>query len=129
MAKRRLRVYIAGPMTNGTRGCFNMGKVHEAIRAYLTLIDLGLVPFCPQLSVFCEFMCPGQISYDRWLELDFQHIDDSDFVLRLPGPSSGADSECKYARSMGLSVIEGLDAFLDFLKEISYEAPATDSIT
>ncbi|KKL49174.1 hypothetical protein LCGC14_2318140 [marine sediment metagenome] len=112
MCERRLRVYIAGPMTNGTGRNFNMEKIHEAIDAYFVLIDGGLVPHCPQLTVFCEFMKPNRISYEQWMKLDAAYIDDSDVVLRIPGPSAGADKECKYALSRGKPVVVGLDNFL-----------------
>jgi hypothetical protein len=115
-------------MTCGTGRNFNMEKIHEAIEAHFTLIELGFVPHCPHLTVFCELMQPNRISYDQWLKLDMNYIDDSDLVLRIPGSPSGADRECEYARSKGKRVIEGLDTFLDYLKEISYEASVTDSI-
>jgi len=110
--KRRMRVYIAGPMTGGTKGFFNMTKIHEAIEAYVILIDHGFVPHCPHLTVFCEFMKPDLITYEQWLELDREYIDDSDTVLRIPGNSPGADRECKYAIEKGIPVVVGLDEFL-----------------
>jgi hypothetical protein len=112
MPKRKLRVYIAGPMTGGTKGFFNMKKIHEAIEVYFQLIRLGYVPHCPHLTVFCEFMKPNQVSYEQWLELDKNYIDDSDVVLRIPGTSPGADRECTYARGKGMSVYDGIHALL-----------------
>lgn len=112
MSRRKLRVYIAGPMTGGTKGFFNMGKIHEAIEAYFKLIQWGFVPHCPHLSVFCEFMNPDRIKYEEWLELDRNYIDDSDIVLRIPGASPGADQECDYARLQGKTVVEGINTFL-----------------
>lgn len=111
MAERKTRVYIAGPMTNGTKNCFNMPAIHDAIRAYFTLIEWGFVPHCPHLTVFCEFMDPHRISYEQWLELDKNYIDDCDVVLRIPGDSKGADKECKYARYLNKPVVVGVAAF------------------
>lgn len=137
--KRRLRVYIAGPMTGGTGKNYNIEKIHEAIKVHLTLIELGFVSHCPQLTIFCEFMQPNRISYDQWLELDMNYIDDSDIVLRIPGPSPGADRECKCAKALCKPVVVGLDNFLCWytstgkrqhpFKEVPYEAPVADSIT
>lgn len=110
--KRRLRVYIAGPMTCGTAGSFNMEKIHEAIEAHFTLIELGFVPHCPQLTVFCELMQPHRISYEQWLKLDMNYIADSDVVLRIPGLSPGAERECEYAEALCKPVVVGLDNFL-----------------
>lgn len=116
---RRTRVYIAGPMTNGTKDNFNMPKIHEAIEAYFILIEQGFVPHCPHLTVFCELMHPHRIQYEAWLELDKNYIEDCDVVLRIPGLSSGADKECAYARLAGIPVIEGLECFIETCKEIS----------
>lgn len=112
MDERRIRVYIAGPMTNGTGGSYNMLKIKEAVEAHLTLIKLGFVPHCPQLTVFAEFLHPEMVSYDQWLALDREYIDDADVVLRLNGDSVGAHRECEYARSIGKPVIYGLGEFL-----------------
>lgn len=114
---RRLRVYIAGPMTNGTKDHFNMSKINEAIEANFTLIEHGFVPHCPHLTVFCELMHPHRISYAQWLELDKNYIDDCDVVLRIPGPSKGADKECAYAKYIACPVVSGLDNFLNTYKK------------
>ena len=116
--RNRVRVYIAGPMTNGTGAFFNMAKIHEAIEAHFTLIKLGFVPLCPQLTVFGEFMQPNDVPYGQWLELDRCYIDDTDVVLRIEGESKGADSECDYARSIGKPVVHGLTQFLVQYKEV-----------
>ncbi len=114
--RNRTRVYIAGPMTNGGRG-YDMGKIHEAIRAYCQLIRRGFVPHCPQLTVFADFLEPGGVPYDEWLELDMCYIDDCDVLLRLDGDSKGADRECAYAVSIGKPIICGLGKFLSHYKE------------
>lgn len=115
--RNRVRVYIAGPMTNGSGLSFNMTKIHDAIDTYLILIKLGFVPHCPQLTVFAEFMLPNNVSYEQWLELDRCYIDDADIVLRLEGDSKGADKECEYAKHFGKPVIYGLANFLLDYKE------------
>lgn len=112
-----LRVYIAGPMTNGGQG-YNMKRIHEAIEAYLILIEKGFVPHCPQLTVFCDLLFPNRLSHNEWLSLDEKYINNSDVVLRLSGDSAGADHECEYARSKGIPIVHGLDTFFDFLEEI-----------
>ena len=109
--ERRIRVYIAGPMTNGGTG-YDMKGITSAIGVYMRLIEHGFVPHCPQLTMFCDFLTPGRISYVQWLELDQCYIDDSDVVLRMPGESKGADRECQYAKDNGIPVIEGVGLFL-----------------
>ena len=95
------RVYIAAPMTNGTGRYFDIAKIHEAIEAYFVLVEAGFAPHCPQLTVFAEFMQPDRITYEQWLALDKAYIEDSDLILRITGPSTGADRECQYALHLG----------------------------
>ncbi|KKM66927.1 hypothetical protein LCGC14_1476270 [marine sediment metagenome] len=108
----KLRVYIAGPMTNGDGNTYNPEKIREALEAYSLLIRYGFLPFCPQLSLIHAMMLPQDVSYAEWLEHDFSWIDICDVVLRIPGPSKGADRECEYAEGLGIRVVEGLDNFL-----------------
>lgn len=117
MEERRLRVYIAGPMTNGSGRCYDIGKIHVAIAAHFCLIKAGFVPHCPHLTVFAEFMFPNILTYEEWLTLDRDYIDDCDVVLRLEGDSVGADRECNYATSIGKTVVYGLGDFLLQYKE------------
>ncbi len=104
---RKLRVYIAGPMTNGNGKNYNLEKIREALKAYSTLIREGYLPFCPQLSLLHEMMVPISLTYDQWLGHDQDVIDNSDVIFRMPGESVGADRECKYARGRGIPVVEG----------------------
>lgn len=106
---RRTTVYIAGPMTNGTGGNFNMAKIHEAIEMFFRLIELGYAPHCPHLTVFCEFMQPHRILYQGWLELDMTYVEMSDVVMRIPGESKGADREVAFAVSKGIPVVHSLE--------------------
>lgn len=125
MGKRKaIRVYIAGPMTNGQGNGYLMDSIHKAIRVYMELVRGGHVPICPQLSVFCEFLCPGVVPYEKWLELDFAHIRDCECVLRIPGASVGADKECAYAMSLGKPVFEGLNTFRRTHKDFILGSPS-----
>ncbi len=116
--RNRTRVYIAGPMTNGTGNAYNMGKINAAIEIHLFLIKAGFVPHCPHLTVFAEFMSPNRIDYEEWLELDMCYIDDCDVLLRLEGDSAGADKEVAYAESTGKPVFRTLGSLL---KSCNYE--------
>ncbi|KKN80422.1 hypothetical protein LCGC14_0330150 [marine sediment metagenome] len=109
--RRRIRVYIAGTMTNGGKG-YDMKSITDAIKVYIKLIEMGFVPHCPQLTMFCDFVDPGRITHAQWLELDKNYIDDCDVVLRMPGESVGADIECAYAISRVISISWGIDEFL-----------------
>ena len=114
---KSLRVYIAGPMTNGGQG-YDMGKIHEAIKAYFTLIELGHTPHCSQLTVFCDFLAPSRIAYHEWLRLDERYISNSDVVLRMRGDSVGADYECAYAIAEGIPVVKSLAAIVEMTRKM-----------
>lgn len=109
---KRLRVYIAGPISKGDL-CHN---VNQATDAFIRLAKAGLAPMAPQWSVYakpCEriywphneasVMCEATIegndrmTHEEWLGLDFAWVEVSDAVLRLPGESRGADAEVWYA--------------------------------
>ena len=106
----RPTVYIAGPMTNGTGGSFNMEKIHEAIEVFFRLIELGYAPHCPHLTVFCEFMQPHRIKYEQWISLDMTYVEQSDAVFRVPGDSKGADREVVFATAQGVPVVGSFEA-------------------
>ena len=114
--ERRIRVYIAGPMSNGGAG-YDLERINDAIRVHLRLINDGFVPHCPQLTMFCELMFPGTVSYTEWMALDRNYIDDCDIVLRLPGESKGADNEVQYAQSRSKTVYYSLYELQDAHKE------------
>ena len=114
---RKLRVYIAGPMTNGDGKNYNLEKIREAIGVSGFLIRHGFLPFCPQLSILHEMMLPGDVAYTDWLEYDLSWIDVCDAILRIPGPSKGADRECEYADGKGIPVSLGLSNFMATYQE------------
>lgn len=114
---RKLRVYIAGPMTNGTGRNYDLEKIREAMKAYSVLIHHGFLPFCPQLSLIQEMMLPGDVTYAEWLEHDLSWIDVCDVILRIPGPSKGADRECEYAQGRGIPIAKDLQTFLALHQE------------
>jgi hypothetical protein len=74
--------------------------------------------------MFADFMLPGRIPYDRWLELDHCYIDDCDVILRMPGDSKGADQECIHAEAHNIPVLHGLGNFLAEYKDCYGKVPA-----
>jgi hypothetical protein len=111
----RKRVYIAGPITKGDMA-HNVG---QATRAFHALARAGLAPFCPHWSVYSggplvsatggapyalAEALPTGTTHDDWMGVDLPWVSVADAVLRLPGPSEGADKEMSCAYALGIPV-------------------------
>lgn len=97
---RRPRVYIAGPYTQGDVA----QNVRAAVMAADRIASLGGVPFCPHLTHLWHIISPH--AYEFWLRQDLAWLAACDALVRLPGPSAGADGEVAAARWRGLPVFE-----------------------
>lgn len=91
-------VYVAGPYTNPDP----VSNTNKAIAAANDLIDLGFAPFVPHLYHWCHEQAPRD--YEDWMAVDFAWVRRSDFLLRLPGESPGADREVDLAKELGIPV-------------------------
>src|SRR5450759_4984708 len=109
----KARVYVAGPYSQGDVAV----NVRNAYAAANHLADLGFAPFVPHATHFWHLLFPRP--YEFWLELDNQFLPCCQAVLRLPGPSSGADREVALAASIGIPVFTDIDAL-----ETTFEARA-----
>lgn len=107
---RRLRVYVAGPMTVGDF----YENVHFGIRVGRRVFEDGLAPYVPHLDAFM-YMGHAPDAWSAFLEWDVEWVTQSEAVLRLPGESKGADKECEVARQLGLPVF-ALDNYAALLK-------------
>lgn len=96
--ERHKFVYVAGPYTQGDP----VLNVRAAVAAADELLNLGLVPFVPHLSHLWHTISPKP--YDAWIRLDLYWLRKCDALLRLPGPSHGADAEVAYAVDLGIPV-------------------------
>jgi hypothetical protein len=92
------KIYIAGPYTQGDVAL----NVHTAFATANKLADLGFAPFVPHSTHFWHMMF--ERPYTFWLDLDNEFLPCCNAVLRIPGPSSGADKEVKLAESLGIPV-------------------------
>lgn len=101
-----MKVYIAGPYTNGDVAL----NVRTAIEAADRVLKAGHVPFVPHLFHFWHLLCPGP--YEQWTAMDLAWLDHCDALVRLPGGSSGADAEVSRARELGIPVYFGVEALL-----------------
>lgn len=99
----RKRVYISGPLTSSGEPQENMWRAIDAMRA---LIDMGFAPLCPHLTLVVD--PDARIKHSVWMEIDLPWVSVSDAILRLPGPSSGADQECREAFERGIPIFHSL---------------------
>lgn len=98
MNPRRVRIYIAGPLTQGDI----RWNVAQAIEVGNQLIEAGLAPYIPHLNYFQEQFYHQP--YETWLELDLEWLSACHALLRLDGPSDGADKEVAASHRMGIPV-------------------------
>ena len=112
MKKRRLRVYVAGPISTLDPSvdipAYSQitDNVRHAIQVGHTLLTAGFAPYVPHLSHYWNLLTPAP--YDMWLDMDYAWLAASDVVLRLPGLSNGADSEVAKAEELGIPVVHGI---------------------
>lgn len=102
------RIYVAGPYTSGDVAV----NVRNAYAAANRLADLGFAPFVPHATHFWHMLFPRP--YEFWLELDNQFLPCCAAVLRLPGPSKGADKEVQLALSLGIPAFQDIDKLVEF---------------
>ena len=112
-----MRVYVAGPISNGDSGKMGyqtvVDNIRQAIMAGDELADLGYAPFVPHLTHFWNLIMPRH--YQSWLDIDDEWVVVSDAVLRIPGASKGADREVELAKNCGIPVFYSVQALDDAL--------------
>jgi hypothetical protein len=106
-------VYIAGPLTKGHR----TENIRKSIDAAERIASRGHIVFVPHLWDFWELCYPGH-SYEFWIQMDFQWLRKCDILVRIPGPSEGADREESLARQLGKQVFGSVlsDGVLEFMQ-------------
>lgn len=91
-------VYVAGPYSSDPPH-----NTRRAIAVGTRLIQEGVVaPIIPHLTMLWDMLTP--MPYDEWLAYDRDVLVRCDAVLRLPGESSGADTEVALADELGIPV-------------------------
>ena len=104
-----MKVYIAGPYTKGDVAL----NVRNAITAGQKVFKAGHFPYIPHMTHFWHMIFPGP--YQQWIDIDLEWLPTCDVLIRLPGESSGADNEVKYAFEKKIRVFYGLHRFMNFI--------------
>jgi hypothetical protein len=101
---RKLRVYVAGPISKGDLG----SNLRMALDAANELIRVGLYPYVPHLSILWGLVDPpdgaSMTEARGWLPYNFGWLEVCDVLLRLPGESVGAAEEVHWAKKHGIPV-------------------------
>lgn len=116
---RRLRVYISGPITKGSRED-NYDQADEMNRH---LIEAGFAPLNPMFSMFSRYAF--EIKHSDWMEVDLAWIECADAVIRLPGESVGADMETSHAEKLGIPVFKNVEDLKSSMGSEALEAKAS----
>ena len=106
-----IRVYVASAYTKGDVAV----NVRASIDAADELINEGFIPFCPLLTHFHHMIHPHD--YETWMMLDLEWLSACNYLLRLPGESSGADYEVEYARSVGIPVFYTIEQLKEYIHD------------
>lgn len=98
-------VYLAAPYSIPDP----VENTHRAIRFASKIVDDGrVVPVVPHLTLFWHLVDPRPLAV--WYALDLALLARCDALLRIPGPSIGADREVDFARARGLPVFDDVAA-------------------
>lgn len=99
----KISVYIASP--------YSIGDVAVNVRESLLMADklesLGYMVYAPLLSHFRHMIAPHE--YEYWLERDKEWLLKCDCVLRMPGQSMGANTECWFANDNNIPVFLSIE--------------------
>ncbi|MES2156011.1 MAG: DUF4406 domain-containing protein [bacterium] len=109
--RRRLRVYVAGPISSDV-----FEGVHRGMRAGRQLFLDGLAPYVPHWDALL-FLPEG--NWKPYLEWDLEYVALMEAVWRLEGESAGADLECDRALALGIPVFyEGDEDMVDEYEDL-----------
>lgn len=102
-------IYVAGPLTHHDQ-VQEVLNVEVAKEAGHILEDAGISAFVPHYFYYSRRRV--QRSYEEWMAIDLRMLKHCHALVRLPGPSPGADREVEAAKVLGLPVYFGIEACL-----------------
>lgn len=95
----RKLVYVAAPYTTPDP----VENTHRTISTVNAIIDEGVVtPVVPHLTLLWHLVSPRPVEF--WYAYDLAILARCDALLRLPGPSTGADKEIAFAEGQEIPI-------------------------
>ncbi len=107
---KRLKVFIAAPFAGAGEDLVDALREVKCVAS--DLIRAGFVPFVPHLSCYIHMVAP--LPRAEWLAWARAWVGSCDCVLRLQGPSAGADAEVDLARASGVPVFDSYYELTEF---------------
>ena len=102
-------VYIASPFSIGNTAV----NLRISIDAAERILQAGHIPFAPLLSHVWDVVYHHDP--EEWYQFDLKWVEKCDCLIRLPGPSRGADLELARAIELNLMVFYSVDNFVYML--------------
>lgn len=105
-------VYCAGPFQLPEP----IANIHRAIDVAEELESTGLVTACvPHLNMLWDLIHTH--SAEWWYDYDLAYLARCDALLRISGPSRGADNEVEYAQDHGIPVFYNTDDLKEWARD------------
>ena len=105
-------VYLAGPYTTPDP----VQNTNAMIAVASKMIADGVVtPFVPHLTLLWHLVFPQPVEF--WYAYDLAVLARCDALLRLPGPSTGADAEVDYAHAVNVPAFDELDELYNWARD------------
>lgn len=106
-SQENLKVYIAGPYTDGAWEY----NIRDVVKTADEVFEAGHTPFIPHtMTTLWALVSPKP--KDEWLRFDLKWLDQCDCLVRIDGESEGGDVEVEYAKEIDIPIYYGVDAFL-----------------
>lgn len=106
-------IYVASQYTVGVAE----ENVQAQIEAGHKIMDLGHCAILPLLTHYMNAW--RNRPWLEWMTCDYELIHRSDALIRLPGPSKGADLEVELAQKLGKPVFFFWDELEDWLEQFN----------
>lgn len=115
------KIFISSPYSADSQ-MLRTANVIRSMDAAEVLFRNGFEPMCPLLWHYYDELKPGR-TWQQWINTCLTWLPSCDALVRLSGPSQGADIEVAEAMKLGIPVFFGLE---DLLKYFPFGKSATE---